>query len=983
MKLKHLSPLILGCSALVSSWAQAASNAPQDHPVYSLAQGCYSVQSPHNGRYMRAYYSGGSINDGRSYDFRASSIGDAAKFFMKPSSLGHFRPYNVDGRYLDTRFPADITAGTVSGKHSNWRVDYKEVNGEYLYRFNSHALDKWLRHNWSSEGIYFIDLLNPFFNTSEEWFRLVPNTGCTPPPEIETNVAGNSDSLKGDVNDPVRGFVDPHTHITSYEFMGGRFMHGYPFHPWGVETALSDSSNIHGPWGSLDIIGNLQAYGDVNYRYDTRGYPDFPHWPNHRQMSHMGYYYKWIERAYLGGQRMIVTHLVENEVLCNMQSTVNPASWVGHNSCNTMDSIRLQIQRLNEMQSYIDAQEGGIGKGWFRIVTSPEQAREVIADGKLAVLIGVEASETFNCGVKDHCTRHGVETQLQALYEQGVRVLYPTHKFDNKFGGSRVEDGLINAGQWLSSGYFFDTKECDAHTHGPSMTSGFPELGSVPVIGDIINGIAGNPQYEQGIEHCNDNGLTELGVYLVNRMIDMKMLIELDHMSEETASSVLDITEARGYSGVISSHSWMTAGKNGELHNNLKRAIQAGGFVTPYNWDAHSISNSISRYLDEVEQTPYVNGVSFGTDMSGLGNQPGPRYDAGSNPLEYPFTTEFGLVVNEQQSGNRTYNYNNDGMAHYGMVADHLQDIREQAPTRIYEAIMNSAEAYLQMWERAEANTNTAYHNPLELYVRIVGWDSGRCMGVPGDDDNLYDGQNVALWDCQPQSEDQQWIYDKSARTLRNRADSSMCLDNKGQTWNGGGVGVWQCIDNHSNMQWVFDGYWLRNANNQNYVADAYGSGNGGNVGQWWFHGGNNQAWELRTDREVYVWTTYRTHQGGRCLDLPSGNTANGNALKLDRCHGGDNQQWYYNPKDGTVRSKLNWNKCVDLSAQNTSNNTQVQIWDCNGGNAQKWDHDNGYFRLRANHNKVIDANGNYDRAEVTIWDYNGGSNQRWRPVLN
>jgi hypothetical protein len=45
-------------------------------------------------------------------------------------------------------------------------------------------------------------------------------------------------------------------------------------------------------------------------------------------------------------------------------------------------------------------------------------------------------------------------------------------------------------------------------------------------------------------------------------------------------------------------------------------------------------------------------------------------------------------------------------------VADHIQDIREQTPARIYESVMNSAEAYIQMWERADGNTDTQYVNP-------------------------------------------------------------------------------------------------------------------------------------------------------------------------------------------------------------------------------------------------------------------------------
>lgn len=184
-------------------------------------------------------------------------------------------------------------------------------------------------------------------------------------------------------------------------------------------------------------------------------------------------------------------------------------------------------------------------------------------------------------------------------------------------------------------------------------------------------------------------------------------------MSNETATAVMDIVEARNYSGVITSHSWMREGKNGTVHNNTRRLIEAGGFSTPMNRDANGVVSRISDYLDIVEQTPYLDGVSFATDMSGLAGQPGPRSDSGNNPLEYPFTSEFGLVFDKQVSGNRSFNLNQDGIAHYGLVADHLQDIREQAPNRIYESIMNSAEAYLQMWERAESSTDQQHFDPL------------------------------------------------------------------------------------------------------------------------------------------------------------------------------------------------------------------------------------------------------------------------------
>ncbi|MCG8425229.1 MAG: ricin-type beta-trefoil lectin domain protein [Proteobacteria bacterium] len=960
------------------AFATSASKAVDD-----LAQRCYAIQSPASGRYVTEYHSGGIINNGQNFAFYATDLTSASRFYFKPTSFKHFMLTNESGRYLATRLPAEPTAGVRAGKYAEWKITAIPHGGnQFRYRFRGTGLGRILRHNYNSHHFYFFDLLNPNNRNSETDFILVPTANCLPYPEVEVNVTGDVDQLKGNINAPVRGFIDPHTHITSYEFMGGKFMHGTPFHRWGVETALSDSSGIHGPWGSLDIIGNVYAHGDVNYRYDTRGWPDFPYWPTHKDMSHMGYYYKWIERAYLGGLRMMVSHVVENEVLCNIQATVNPASWINPNSCNTMDSIQLQIQRLYQMQDYIDAQAGGPNEGFFRIVTSPQQARQVVADGKLAVIIGIEASEIFNCGVQDGCTRYDVELRLLELYDRGVRALYPAHKFDNLLGGSRVEDGLINAGHWLSAGYFFDTEECDAETHGPHMRSGFPELGNIPVLGDILNLIAGNPQYNPDIEHCNQQGLTELGVYLVNRMIDMKMLIELDHASAKTASHILDIVEARNYSGVISAHSWMSRAKDGGLHNNMKRLIQAGGFVTPYNWETYSIADSISEYLDEVEKTPYLNGVSFATDMSGLGNQPGPRRDVQEKPLKYPYISEFGLIFDKQKTGNRIFDYNREGMAHFGMVADHLQDIRERAPARIYEAIMNSAEAYLQMWERAEANTSTAYQNPLPLHVRVVNRRSNRCADIPGDDDDLYDGQNVIQWDCQHHSSDQRWIYDESAQMLRNSVDTDLCLDSR-QPWSGGNASIRWCEDS-DNSRWTYDGYWLRSANNSNYVLDAYGSrANGDEIGLWRFHGGKNQAWELRSDREVYVWTTFRTHEGGRCLEVPGTDASRGTALKLGRCHGGNNQQWYYNPKDGSLRSGLDWNKCVDLRAASTRNDNAIILWDCHGGFNQQWDYDGGYFRSRMNSKKVIDANGNWDGADISIWDHHGGSNQRWRAVLN
>lgn len=695
---KHILTLTALAGGLLSSSVMAATT--NEAAVQELAQGCYAVQSPHNGQYMRLFKGPGTINSGWSFDFKARNEEQAAKLFFKPTGFGTFMLHGKDGRLLDTRFPADITSGNVIGNHAHWRIDSRSQGQQQQYRFTSLSLDKWLRHNWSSQGIYFIDLFNPFFRNSEEWFTLVPQQGCDAFPEAELNVAGDTNTLKGNANEPVRGAIDPHTHITSYEFMGGTMIAGKPFHPFGASKALADSSDIHGSWGHLDVIGNLMAYNDLNYRYDTAGWPNFPYWPNHKTLSHTGYYYKWIERAFLGGQRMMVTHLVENEVLCNLQSTLLPQSWGGTNSCVTMDSVDLQINRLHEMQNYIDAQAGGKGKGFFRLVNSPEEARAVIADGKMAVVMGIEVSELFNCGLKDPvCTPAYVDAQLQKYHDLGVRVMFPIHRFDNQFGGARIEGGLINVGNNIATGHYFDTSNCDEHTEGQMMSNDNGLFGLEALIG-----VTGSTNYDETKGQCNNRGLTDLGVHLINRMMDLGILIEVDHMSQHSHNTVLDIAAERNYSGLVSSHSHMHAGANHTVHDDTKRLAELGGFLATYNTNADGTEYAIGRYLDVVEQTPFLNGVAYATDMSGIGNQPGPRASALEEPLFYPFETEFGLSIDKQVTGNRTFDYNTDGMAHYGFIADHIQDIRERNSERIYEAVMNSAEAYLQMWERSETN---------------------------------------------------------------------------------------------------------------------------------------------------------------------------------------------------------------------------------------------------------------------------------------
>ena len=195
--------------------------------------------------------------------------------------------------------------------------------------------------------------------------------------------------------------------------------------------------------------------------HDPVGWPTFKDWPHHDSLTHEQSYYRWLERAWRAGQRIFVNLLVENKVLCELYP-------YKQNSCDEMDSVRLQARRIRELEDYIDAQSGGPGKGFFRIVTDPFQARRVINAGKLAVVLGIEVSEPFGCQVyndEPQCDAARIDRELDEVYRVGVRDMEIINKFDNALGGVAGDSGatgaVVNSGNSSSTGSYWQMQPCD------------------------------------------------------------------------------------------------------------------------------------------------------------------------------------------------------------------------------------------------------------------------------------------------------------------------------------------------------------------------------------------------------------------------------------------------------------------------------------------------------------------------------------------
>jgi hypothetical protein len=645
---------------------------------YNLFNACYGLQSTLTQRWLAGT------------TFSATQRDAGTPLYFKPTELGRYLLFSPDQKFLGkVGLIARVGYANAPGEPANWTVT-QAAPGQFRLFLPGHGY------------------LAVAANQSAVWVAAPSNAtqftphkraGCTPFPEVSTNVEGDPTAGVSGFQE-TRGYVDAHTHGMAFEFLGGRFHCGRPWSPWGAPTALTDCPDhtITGGYGAL-----AEGFLSGTTSHDPVGWPTFKDWPAPNSLTHEGTYYKWMERSWRAGQRILVNLLVENNQLCMLYP-------LKKNPCDDMKSVRLQAEDMHKLENYLDAQHGGPGMGWYRIVTDPEQAREVINAGKMAVVMGIETSVLFGCHVQlgiPSCTKASIEKQLDEVKAMGVVQMELVNKFHNALAGGAGDEGttgyLVNAANTLETGSPWRMQTCDPNDpeiHDKDQDNSAPIPSQDALFGavlsvlpsSIFNAIPQIPIYPAK-HHCNKLGLSDLGATTIKGMAARNMIFDPDHMSVKARQQSLDLIDALHYPGVVSSHSWSTP-------DAYPRIYGEQGFITPYAGDSTGFVEKWRRHLTWANPATYW-GFGFGADINGLGAQGDPRGEGATNPVTYPFTGLGGVTVDKQVSGQRVYDINKDGVSHYGLYPDWIEDLRHLAGDDIVEDMARGSEAYLQMWERA------------------------------------------------------------------------------------------------------------------------------------------------------------------------------------------------------------------------------------------------------------------------------------------
>jgi Membrane dipeptidase (Peptidase family M19) len=550
------------------------------------------------------------------------------------------------------------------------------------------------------------------------------------------------------------GWVDLHTHPMINLAFGGKLVHGGvdvgsllpqdltchgPTRATSMEHALGDDRPSHGghdfisfPCGDELRKLLIHEFQQGNQALITnnpgRGYPDFLDWPKWNDITHQKMWYEWIRRARDGGLRVMVSLATNNKTLAD--------GVAGPGDGPTDDRASADLQ-LTEMKSFV-----GRHPDFMEVAYNAADVKRIVQANKIAIILGVEIDNIGNFNLVPSsllsmpAPGEGIiRGEIQRLYDEGVRYIFPIHVMDNAFGGTAIyKDDFNTANQRETADHHYWEIECadigDDITHtytevnDPLRAAGaFVKLGLDPLRHSGPGPVCPGGAAGKSRGNRNARGLTLQGIFAIKEMMKRGMIVDIDHMSQHSAEATLELGEKFGYP-IVSGHSGIRGyagadAENSRTRTQLQRISKLHGMfglgsdgVGRSAWaNQYQMAMNVMGYPNaDTSKAIYRSGIiSFGTDLNGLVKGPMP---GGGERVKYG-------AFPKSTSGSKSWDYNTEGVAHYGMMADFVVDLRTAASNEYTGAegiplgvsgaelvdnhLNRSANYFWHMWEIIEA----------------------------------------------------------------------------------------------------------------------------------------------------------------------------------------------------------------------------------------------------------------------------------------
>lgn len=535
------------------------------------------------------------------------------------------------------------------------------------------------------------------------------------------------------------GWVDMHAHPRGDLAYGCELFYGAPY--GDIAVAMGNCKPDHSKNLLRSVLAaQTEQRESATWRDGKQGYPDFATWPSWCSILHQQMWVDWIERAHTqGGLNIMVALAVSSHCIASAAKTHGPQD-DGQVLLNCIQGIKDLVAHTTFME----------------IALSPKDVRRIVASGKLAVILGTEMdnignfyapqdreleewkegkTEEWNIGILDekagidstipsfHHSSEGssvgkngprfnpnptnaqIQAELDRLWHLGIRYIFPVHLNNTVFGGTALIVPTLNVANKFVTGAEYVPEQVSTKETGIAFRLQNPAVGLNPVAKmfmpyllpkNVNPGRKGNYTWWDtlpGYGHRNSLGITESGKFGISYMMKKGFLIDIDHMSEKMANAVLEMAVANDYP-VNSGHN----GPRGEAGNENGRTLkqyaqlkQIGGMV---GMGHGANATDFVKTFHTVAQIMGNTHMAMGTDVGGFSALP--RRDT-SIRLTYDSTFP------RCHTGNRTWDINTDGVAHYGLFADYVRSWDNAGMTGEEKRVfMNSAEDFTEMWEKAE-----------------------------------------------------------------------------------------------------------------------------------------------------------------------------------------------------------------------------------------------------------------------------------------